>query len=96
MGFLNLLTWDTKFIKTRAGITMTTQCVGGLVGGIFALLLSGTNGFESFLLWGAFFGSGFFLFTHITNMTQALEARFHYLKTIVSKQFIPHFTATLF
>ena len=82
MGFLNLM-WDTKFIKTRPGMTMTTQCVGGFVGGLFGFVWA--YGFESFLLWGAFFGSGLFLFTHVTNMTQALEARFHHITTVVSK-----------
>ena len=81
MGFLNLM-WDTKFIKTRPGITMTSQCVFGFVGGLFGFALG--CGFENFLLWGAFFGSGFFLFTHVTNMTQALEARFTKITTIVS------------
>ena len=82
MGFLNLM-WDTKFIKTRPGMTMTTQCAFGGVGGLFGFVFA--TGFESFLLWGAFFGSGFFLFTHVTNMTQALEARFHYITAVVSK-----------
>ena len=82
MGFLNLM-WDTKFIKTSPGMTMTTQCVGGFVGGLFGFVWA--YGFESFLLWGAFFGSGLFLFTHVTNMTQALETRFHHITTVVSK-----------
>merc|ERR1712004_183265 len=81
MGFLNLM-WNPKFIKTRAGMTMTAQCAVGFLGGFFALFCCVLNGFESFLLWGAFFGSGFFLFTHVANLTQVLEARFPYLVRI--------------
>ena len=86
MGFLNLM-WNPKFIKTRAGMTMTAQCAVGFLGGFFALFCCVLNGFESFLLWGAFFGSGFFLFTHVANLTQVLEARFPYLVRIVSLLF---------
>ena len=51
--------------------------VGALIGFVFA------NGFESFLMWGAFFASGFFLFTHVTNLTQSLESRFPFLAKVV-------------
>merc|ERR1711915_298055 len=49
------------------------QSGAGLAGAILAIFLG--NGFESFLYWFAFFISGFFLLTHVTNLTQTLESK---------------------
>lgn len=76
------LTWDPAFLRTRAGITLALESGVGLLGALIGFVLA--NGFESFLMWGAFFASGFFLFTHVTNLTQSLESRFPYLAKIVS------------
>ena len=42
------------------------------------------SGFESFLYWFAFFISGFFLLTHVTNLTQTLESKVPAIAKIVS------------
>ena len=76
------LTWDPAFLRTRAGMTLALESGVGLLGALVGFVLA--NGFESFLMWGAFFASGFFLFTHVTNLTQSLESRFPYLVKIVS------------
>ena len=76
------LTWDPSFLRTRAGMTLALESGVGLLGALVGFALA--NGFESFLMWGAFFASGFFLFTHVTNLTQSLESRFPLLIKIVS------------
>eukprot|EP00092_Neocalanus_flemingeri_P044099 GFUD01048774.1.p1 GENE.GFUD01048774.1~~GFUD01048774.1.p1 ORF type:complete len:166 (+),score=29.76 GFUD01048774.1:57-500(+) len=67
------LTWDPTFLKTRAGMTMTVESAVGLLGAVISIVLG--NGFESFIYWSTFFISGFFLFTHVTNLTQVLESK---------------------
>jgi len=67
------LTWDPTFLHTRAGLTLAGEAVVGLVGALVGFLFA--NGLESFLCWGAFFISGLFLGTHVTNLTQSLESR---------------------
>jgi len=68
------LTWDTNFIRTMPGMAMSAEVVLGLVGGVTGIILA--SGFESFLFWTTVIISGLFLFTHITNLTQMMEARF--------------------
>ena len=41
------------------------------------------SGLESFLFWTTAIISGVFLFTHITNLTQMLEAKFPFLMKLV-------------
>ena len=75
------LTWDPTFLRTRAGMSLALESGVGLVGALIGFVFA--NGFESFLMWGAFFASGFFLFTHVTNLTQSLESRFPFLAKVV-------------
>merc|ERR1711872_628594 len=74
------LTWDPTFLRTRAGMTLALESGVGLLGALLGFVFA--NGFESFLMWGAFFISGFFLFTHVTNLTQSLESRFPFLAKV--------------
>ena len=65
---------------------MIIQVGVGAVGGVLSLLplpLIGGNGFEEFIFWTSFFVSGFFLLTHITNLTQSLESKIPQLRNIV-------------
>lgn len=78
------LTWDPSFLRTRAGMTLVGESLVGLVGALFTFIFG--NAFEGFLFWGAFFTSGFFLGTHVTNLTQSLESRFPAVTKIVSLQ----------
>jgi len=72
MGILGL-TWDPAFLRTRAGMTMAVESGVGVLGAVISIVLG--NGFESFLYWSTFFISGMFLFTHVTSLTQVLEAK---------------------
>eukprot|EP00092_Neocalanus_flemingeri_P034090 GFUD01037072.1.p1 GENE.GFUD01037072.1~~GFUD01037072.1.p1 ORF type:complete len:172 (-),score=26.71 GFUD01037072.1:106-561(-) len=72
MGMMGLA-WDTTFLKTRAGMTMTVESGVGLLGAVISIVLG--NGLESFIYCSTFFISGFFLFTNVTNLTKTLEAK---------------------
>lgn len=74
------LTWDPAFIRTRAGMTLAVEALVGLVAGLFGFVFG--IGFESFLYWGAAIISGFFLFTHVTNLTQSLESKFPWIMKV--------------
>ena len=77
------LTWDPTFIRTRAGMTLAVEALVGLVAGLFGFVFG--IGFESFLYWGAAIISGFFLFTHVTNLTQSLESKFPWIMKVVRR-----------
>ncbi|XP_023322253.1 uncharacterized protein LOC111696756 isoform X2 [Eurytemora carolleeae] len=68
------LTWDLGFIKTMPGIAKASEVVVGVIGGITGIILA--SGFESFLFWTTVIISGTLLFTHITNLTPMIEAKF--------------------
>merc|ERR1719339_698174 len=68
------------YVAIQAVLSLALESGVGLLGALIGFVLA--NGFESFLMWGAFFASGFFLFTHVTNLTQSLESRFPYLAKI--------------
>ena len=70
----------------------------GLLGAVISIVLGNSElsghgfslfacfvnlGFESFIYWSAFFISGFFLFTHMANLTQTMESRLPALAKIV-------------
>jgi hypothetical protein len=76
------LTWDPAFLRTRSGMILALESLVGIVGALIGFVFA--NGFESIQLWGAIIVSRFFLFTHVTNLTQSLESRFHHLTKIVS------------
>ena len=80
------LTWNPDFMRSRAGMTMVAQVIVGAAGGVLSLLpipLIGGNSYESFIFWTSFFISGFFLLTHMTNLTQSLESKVPQLRNIV-------------
>jgi len=66
-----------SFVKTVPGMAMAAEVILGLGGGVLGIILA--SGFESFLFWTTAIISGVFLFTHITNLTQMLEAKFPFL-----------------
>jgi len=79
------LTWNPDFMRSRAGMTMVAQVIVGAAGGVLSLLpipLIGGNSYESFIFWTSFFISGFFLLTHMTNLTQSLESKVPQLRNI--------------
>jgi hypothetical protein len=53
---------------------MSAEAAFGLIGGIVTIFVG--NGLESFVCWFAAIISGFFLLTHVCNLTQSLEAKF--------------------
>jgi len=59
---------------------MSGEVAFGLIGGLVAIFVG--YGLESFLFWTTAIISGFFVLTHVCNLTQTLESKFPALTKI--------------
>jgi len=71
------LAWDTGFLRTFKGMAMSGQIVISLIGGVLSFITGA--GFEKFIYCSVICITGLLLFTHVSNLTNLVEAKIPYL-----------------